>query len=275
MLLEELQTYLKNRGINAVRATDFEGREIRLVCGTGERVHLSVNGEMSVEKGRDAKVYSLIVDWIKRNRELVEETRRILESQPEDQGIRLRVDVYLPDANPEVEFQRLEQIRNSVGEFLDCFGFSPDPSAHSVERFSSWRWLEWFRSKTAKEEATEIYEGMKESLRREFIDKTGAEAFEKRANATAGLMESLKDYDRAIVRLGDVVVAKAMIDGIQQVVVETLSPQIARELERKPELLKNPEAFIQHVSVAEPNSVESETEVTPRLETEVEPEKPR
>jgi hypothetical protein len=59
------------------------------------------------------------------------------------------------------------------------------------------------------------------------------------------------DADRiAIVRLGDVVVAKAVAEGSQELVIETVSPEIARALEKRPELLTDPEAFIAFVSDA-------------------------
>ncbi|MDM4019456.1 hypothetical protein [Roseiconus lacunae] len=154
----------------------------------------------------------------------------------------------MPDADPETQLVEIESIRSAIGGLLEELGFEPDPAGLHVMGRGSWLWREWFKpSRPLQKEMSEIYEEMKEGLRREFLDKTGAEAFEKRANATAAVVKSLEAYSRAIVRLGDVIVAKAIVDGEPQLVVESLSPTIARELERRPELIRNPEAFIEFV----------------------------
>ena len=158
------------------------------------------------------------------------------------------VDVYLPDADPANEKQQIEEIKNSVTNFLKQFGFTPDPDVRPNESVDSWRWLNWFKpTPELKQEATEIYDEMKEALRRKHIDVEGATAYEKRANATANLLKSIEPYENAIMRLGDVVVAKSTIDGTPLLLVETVSPKLARELEKQPGILNDPKKFMNFI----------------------------
>jgi hypothetical protein len=104
---------------------------------------------------------------------------------------------------------------------------------------------EWFRrSRPGLEaEATEVYSEIKEALRRQQIDGAGADAFDKRARGASALLEALGDTPNAMIRLGDVMVAKATINGTSRVLIENMSPQLARELEQNPVLASDPTAF--------------------------------
>lgn len=158
--------------------------------------------------------------------------------------------VYLPDAHPPTEFDELERIQDALGFFLESFGFAPEPERDPTVVFSSWSWRQLFRSLSpiAKEEGHEIFVGIKEALRRASIDKLGAEAFDLRAKSASDLIQALEPYENAIVRLGDVILAKAIIDGQQRIVIETVSAHLSRQLESNPILLKDPVAFIEQCS---------------------------
>lgn len=108
-------------------------------------------------------------------------------------------------------------------------------------------WREWFRrnSPAIKQEGAEVYSEIKEALVRQQIDGAGAANFDKRAQGAAILLQSLANVPKAMVRLGDVVIAKATIDGEPRVMIETLSPSLTRELDRRPALLADPIAFFE------------------------------
>jgi hypothetical protein len=106
-------------------------------------------------------------------------------------------------------------------------------------------WKEWFRrsTPTLQKEGAEIYGDLKEALRRQQIDGAGADAFDKRARAASEFLKALENTPNAIVRLGDVVIVKATVNGQARLVIETLSPRMARELEQNPLMSSDPVAF--------------------------------
>ena len=156
---------------------------------------------------------------------------------------KMLVEVYLPDADPRKDILRIERIQRALGDLLGAVGYEPEPESITVVH-GSWRFKEWFRNNKpqVKREASEVYDGIKEALTRQQIDLVGADAFQKRATAAAELLKALDGFD-AVVRLGDVVIAKAMVNGHPRAVVQTISPALARELERNPTLIQDPGAF--------------------------------
>ena len=108
-------------------------------------------------------------------------------------------------------------------------------------------WKEWFqRSRPALEkEGLSIYDEVKEALRRQQIDGAGADALEKRARAASDIVKSMENTPNAFVRLGDTVFAKATINGQARLMLETVTPPLARELEQNPQISSNPAAFFE------------------------------
>jgi hypothetical protein len=103
-----------------------------------------------------------------------------------------------------------------------------------------------------------VYDEIKEALRRQQIDVVGADAFGKRAEAVSKVLKSLNDTPSAMMRLGDVIIAKATLDGNARVYVETMSPQIARELEKNARLASDPQAFFAMIDREEARRLEHE-----------------
>ena len=83
-----------------------------------------------------------------------------------------------------------------------------------------------------------------EALRRRGLDSVGAEVFEKRATATGLLIKQLEQMSEASVRLGDVLIVKAELDGKTHLIVETISPTLSRELEAQPTLNRDPKLLL-------------------------------
>jgi cytoskeletal protein CcmA (bactofilin family) len=162
---------------------------------------------------------------------------------------RILVDVHLPTADPLIQTKSLERIQYAVGQLLETFGYEPDTDSAGVGSrqivHASWHWREWFRhhGPRIKNETEELYEGLKEALRRQQIDSAGAVSFKERAVAAAELIRALELYEMGIVRLGDVILAKAVINGQSRIAVETMSPSLARELEKNPMISRDPIAF--------------------------------
>jgi hypothetical protein len=149
-------------------------------------------------------------------------------------GEGLWAEVHLPDADPEQDIRKLESIRDAVANFLFSYGYAPDTEPLGLITHGSWHWKEWFRRKKPRfeREAEDIYGSIKEALVRQNIDVAGGKAFYDRAAGAATLIEALKPFDNAVVRLGDVIVAKAVIDDKPVIVVQTISPVVAREWDK-------------------------------------------
>jgi hypothetical protein len=106
-------------------------------------------------------------------------------------------------------------------------------------------WKQWFRNSRPllEREGAELYGEVKEALRRQQIDGAGADAFDKRARAASDLLRALENTPNALIRLGDVVIAKATVNGQSRLLIETLSPQLAREMEKNSLVRSDPVAF--------------------------------
>jgi len=100
-----------------------------------------------------------------------------------------------------------------------------------------------FKKIVTPEEVEETYYEMREALRRTAIDRSGADTYNKRASATANLLSQLDNVDEASLRLGDVLVIKAQVNGKTCIIVETISPWLSRELETRPTLLHDPNSL--------------------------------
>jgi len=177
----------------------------------------------------------------------------------------MAVEVHLPDADPDSESASLKRIQQAVGDLLESFGCVPEPESMTVT-FASWHWKEWFRMKEPLilREGGEFYDGIKEALRRQKIDAAGAESFEKRATAAAALLASLAQYEQAVVRLGDVIIVKAVVDGVPRIAIETVSMTLARELESQPQLACDPMALFKRLQ--DINNIPSANIVSPNAE---------
>jgi hypothetical protein len=158
---------------------------------------------------------------------------------------RIDVEIHLPGADAFRDRLSIERLQHSVRRLLDGFGYAPDPEDVATVVRASWHWKEFFiRSKPRLQtESEEIFEDMKEALRRQQIDASGAVAFRDRATAAAELIRSLDAFPSAVGRLGDVVIAKAVINAQPRIAIETVSPRLPRELEAKPLLIRDPAAF--------------------------------
>jgi hypothetical protein len=106
-------------------------------------------------------------------------------------------------------------------------------------------WKHWFRknSPAIKDESAEIYSDVKEALRRQQIDGAGANNFDLRARGAAVVLQAIASTPNAMVRLGDVIIAKAKINGQDRLMIETLSPRLARELDQRPSIAADAVAF--------------------------------
>ncbi|QDV56463.1 hypothetical protein [Rosistilla oblonga] len=173
----------------------------------------------------------------------------------------ISVEIHIRDAEPKIDKKKLDAVQNAVSGFLMLFGYSPDPESHGLEAHASWHWYEWFRSRLpfVRKESEQVYGEMKEALRRRHIDQAGADAFNSRAMAAAELIKSIEPFQDVVIRLGDIVIVKK----INQLGIETLSPELARRLDQRPEAMQSSATFYQFIEEQKPGAVPAES--TPTL----------
>jgi hypothetical protein len=106
------------------------------------------------------------------------------------------------------------------------------------------RFLAFFQNDKTKQEIESFYKDGKAALRAQQLNKPRSEATEKLAVAASTLLASLEGFDNAILRLGELVVVKQTHNGITNVGIETISPELASKLEADPELLRDPRRLL-------------------------------
>ncbi|MHC4474945.1 MAG: HU family DNA-binding protein [Planctomycetota bacterium] len=170
------------------------------------------------------------------------------------------VQICLPHADPEEDLFLMDQFREGISELLESFGLELDPETQPIEALGSWFAEMVFKTKekVSPRELEKLYEEMREALRRKTLDFVGAEVLEKRASAIAKVLKQLEYVDEAAIRLGDVLLVKVLIEGRTRVVIENITPSLARELERKPNLMREPVALFRRV---EPKVVPTERQL--------------
>ena len=198
-----------------------------------------------------------IQEAVRRFRKLVERAglKQRVRDKPTESGIirrqknRLRVEIHLPNAVYANDIAAIRALRNATRNFLNRYGVVPDKSREGLELHSSWHWGRWFKilGRRTADETKEIYEDLKEGLRRQQIDAHCADAYQKRAESTATLIKSLQPFDNAILRIGDVVIAKATVEGRARIAVHTLSPKQARHLDENAELASDAIEFFRYI----------------------------
>ncbi len=180
--------------------------------------------------------------------------------------------IYIRDAEPDFEFQQIERIQYAVGAFLEEFGFEAVPEHDPMTVYGSWDWRAWFRrnSPEIQQELSDTYAEMKESLRLQHVDVHAANVFSTRATAARDLIDSLEPYDEAVIRFGDVLLAKATINGKSRILVENVTPSLGRQLAANPVLTRDPHAlfhFFSHQAVEhQPNEAIESHSAPPKLE---------
>ena len=186
---------------------------------------------------RDVRIYS-IFDTVK----LLRRSPRIVTMSPgldtppdvlplNDQRSKrsLTVEVYLPNADPLLAQETPERVRDAVVVLLKEYGFAPDAQQCEVYDEPEWCSKDVFVSLLAltKSEFADRLKCIEETLALPASGRGGTlEPWTRVNGQQAALLEALEPYDRPVIRVGDIVIAKAAIDGGQELVVDSTLPGI-------------------------------------------------
>ena len=97
-------------------------------------------------------------------------------------------------------------------------------------------------AKTAKN----ILGAASEAAYAQYIDTPSAEAMSSIASAASDLAKSFEQVDNVAARLGPLLFVKYTIDGTTYVRTETITPLLARTLDRNPRLMSSPQRLIEY-----------------------------
>jgi hypothetical protein len=143
----------------------------------------------------------------------------------------------------------IENIQNACGDFMEAVGYELEVKNEPV--FGSFFQRIKFKLKHPKtqEEIEDLYNKGKQALEAKYLNLPTAEATEKIANAASKIIDSIADIDEAAIRLGAIIIVKINKNGRSIIVSETVSPSLASTLDNMPNILSNPRAVYELLSV--------------------------
>jgi len=161
-----------------------------------------------------------------------------------------RLGAKLPGANLPIEvqinipgdtdFDTEGRIRDAIGNFMEAFDF--ELKGKTEPRYGSFfqRLIFWAKDKINEDELEKKYKEMEEVLKVAKTYKPSAEILEKQAAAAGQLLARIKDIPNAVLRLDRVLIIKITRQGQPSLMIETLSHEIARQMDENPGSLRTP-----------------------------------
>jgi len=148
----------------------------------------------------------------------------------------------------DISLKQTEELLAAVGAFMEACSFEQERVLVTVSGSFFETLKFWSKDERTRKEVAKIYDEGKEALRKAYLDIPGAEATDKLAEASSKIIKALEPFESGAIRLGELLVVKITHQGKSYLRIETISPEIARELARNPQLLRKPEevyAFIE------------------------------
>lgn len=166
-----------------------------------------------------------------------------LSEQPSKQT----AEVFIGLPQNELSIFQIEKIQNACGEFMDALGFELETEDEPIYGSFFQRLAFLTKDKKTKEEVSDLYAKGKKALEYKYLNGPTAEATSKLSSAAAELISSVRDIDEVVLRLGSILLVKTIRNGQQQLIVETVSHELADSFDNNPNLLKNPSAIYEYI----------------------------
>lgn len=174
----------------------------------------------------DSSVSDLLQDLEARSAEIQAE---VAAERLGQDGLWLPISVYVSGSDGSSILRRITRAAN-------LFDF--DIAYQARPEGGSWFGRLWLRTKqlAGKEEVRERARKLESALELELLGKRRADVDKTKAEAIAAILSAVKEQDKAIVRIGSILIVKVG----NAVRVETITEQVASELEKNPALLRSP-----------------------------------
>jgi hypothetical protein len=139
------------------------------------------------------------------------------------------------------DFEKAEKLFETTKALFETFGFETFEEGKIKQ--GSWfkenvvyKIRNVFRSKEAKE----LFDKAKRAIELQQIEKHQSEVNRNNMEAVAAFLNSVKEIPNVAVVMDSLIVAKATVDGIPQLIVHKMTTEQVIEVERNPELKNNP-----------------------------------
>jgi type I restriction enzyme, R subunit len=107
--------------------------------------------------------------------------------------------------------------------------------------------MEWLIRLTKSKEAREVFDKGKKAIELAHLEKVQSEVNRNNAEAAASFLNATKDIPNVASIFGSLVVVKATIEGVPQLMTRVLTTEQVIELERSPELMNRPVDLLDHL----------------------------
>jgi hypothetical protein len=147
------------------------------------------------------------------------------------------------------DYSKAESLFNTTKAFFETFGF--EISEEGKIKQGSWfnekvvyKIRNVFRSKEAKE----LFDKTKRAIELQQIEKHQSEVNRNNMEAVAAFLNSVKEIPNVAVVMDSLIVIKATVDGVPQLVVHKMTTEQVIAVERNPALKNNPLELLWHIN---------------------------
>ena len=160
---------------------------------------------------------------------------------------KIKADVFIGLPQEDIDIFTIERIQNATGDFMEAMGFELKAQDEPVFGSFYQRFI-YLLNGEVKQEVSELYRTGKDALNAQLVDLPSAEATSKLLGSAADVIRSLEGVGAAAIRCGSILIVKVTREGVPEIVVETISYELAALLNKNPALLRNPSIVFDLIS---------------------------
>jgi hypothetical protein len=153
------------------------------------------------------------------------------------------------------DYDKAERIFEATRNLFDVFGFEiAEEGKIEIGSFKKrgivYKIKNIFRSKEAKE----VFDKTKKALELAHLEKVQSEVNKNNMSAVSDFLNSVKEVPNVATIMGSLVIIKATVNGIPQLLIRNLTIEEVIVLDRMPELKNNPLELLNKLNSSTPNS---------------------
>lgn len=154
------------------------------------------------------------------------------------------VDIAVFDSD--VSMTTAQAIENALTEWMDACGFAVESIPEAV--YGSWfqKLKFWSKQHVTAYDAEQLLEEGKQALLAN-LERASLDGTAVIAEAARGLIDSIASANSARIHVGQLLILKTTVDGESQILVETVSSQLARKVRQDAALYEDPKQLIKWI----------------------------
>lgn len=254
---EVVKSFVKNDHLNLVIYYNFQGVVrrffpdfiIKLI--TGENLIIETKGQDN-EQNRTKRAY--LDEWCRAINQHggFGKWSWAVSFDPNDLGLILQNSAISYSGHVYADTEDLakaEKLFETTKELFETFGFEISEEG-KIKQGS------WFKEKVVykirnvfrSKEAVELFEKTKRAIELQQIEKHQSEVNRNNFEAVAAFLNSVKEIPNVAVIMGSLIVAKATVNGVPQLAIQSLTTEQVILIEKNPELKNNPLELLQLIN---------------------------